>query len=162
MATIPQDPWCLEEHEVRTTSLVEALAHDAYWAKVHARENYFRAELGYEDYAPAYCVGYIGHAQYGGDFTEAEKSLLANWMRIKGDSRLELDEARMAIRAAWERCAALRAQPQQQAPAWAETLRRLLKGANIWLDRLEHLGGAPRHATRPYARRAQQGGLARH
>lgn len=164
MTAIPKDPWSLDDDcEVATASLEEALAHDAYWARAHARENYFRAGLDYEDYAPAYCVGYIGHAQYGGDFAEAEKSLLANWLRIKGDSRLELDEARVAIRAAWERCAALRAQPQLQARPWAEAAGRLLERANAWLDRAEQwLGGAPRPAAKPYTRRTQQGGLARH
>jgi hypothetical protein len=50
-------------------------------------------------------VGYIGYAQYGGSFEDAETWLCANWMRIKGDSRLELDEARLAMRSAWERLA---------------------------------------------------------
>lgn len=162
MTASPQDPWRLDSDEVATVALDEALAHDTYWARAHARENYFRAGLDYEDYAPAYCVGYIGHVQYGGEFEEAEKSLLANWLRIKGGSRLELDEARMAMRAAWERCAALKAQPQQSRP-WAETLGRLLADANAWLDRVEQvLGGTPRHPPRPYARRPQPGSLARH
>jgi hypothetical protein len=46
-------------------------------------------------------VGYIGFAQYGGTFEDAEKSLIANWVRIKGDSCLTVDEAIQAIRAAW-------------------------------------------------------------
>ena len=36
---------------------------------------------------------------------EPEKSLCANWLRIKGDSKLSIDEALRAIRAAWERAA---------------------------------------------------------
>ena len=64
-----------------------------------------RAELDYEDYAPAYCVGYCGFAQYGGAFEDADKSLCANWVRIKGDSRLSIDEAMQAIRAAWDHAA---------------------------------------------------------
>ena len=133
MATTEQDRWDLDEDGVPTVSLKDTLAHDTYWAWAHAYENYYRAGLDYEDYAPAYCVGYVGHAQYGGDFAEAEKALLANWLRIRGDSRLELDEARMAMRAAWDRCAALQAEPD----AWARWLRRLLDGANGWLDRAE-------------------------
>ena len=62
-------------------------------------------DLHYEDYAPAYCVGYIGYAQYGGHYDEAEKSLCANWLRIKGDSRLGMEEAMLAVRAAWEHAA---------------------------------------------------------
>jgi hypothetical protein len=50
-------------------------------------------------------VGYAGFAQYGGSFEEAEKSLVANWVRIKGDSRLPYEQACQAIRAAWDRAA---------------------------------------------------------
>jgi hypothetical protein len=50
-------------------------------------------------------VGYVGYAQYGGSFDEAEKSLCANWLRIKGDSRLALGDAMQAIRAAWDHAA---------------------------------------------------------
>lgn len=78
---------------------------DAHWERAHCHERYYKAELDYEDYAPAYCVGYIGHAQYGGRFEDAERSLCANWERIKGDSRLTLDEALLAMRAAWDRMA---------------------------------------------------------
>lgn len=143
MSASPQDRWSFDEDDpVPTISLDEALAHDAYWAKVHARESHDRAGLDYEDYAPAYCVGYIGHSQYGGAFEDAEKSLLANWLRIKGDSRLELDEARTVMRAAWERCAALQAESRQL--RWAGALRRLLENASLWLDSLDHRAAALR------------------
>jgi hypothetical protein len=111
MSAQSQDTWTLEEDETVTASLDDARAHDQYWARAHAQEAYFRSGLDYEDYAPAYCVGYIGRVQYGDDFEHAEKSMLANWLRIKGDSRLGLDEARAAIRAAWDRAA----QPVAQA-----------------------------------------------
>ena len=163
------DTWSLEEDDAATVSLAEAQAQDAYWQQAHRRENYYRAGLDYEDYAPAYCVGYAGHAQYGGDFEEAEKSLLSNWVRIKGDSRLSLDEARMAMRAAWDRAAACAAQ-QSEAVIHADShagdlLRRFLQGANALLDRVEERLFAPEPAPRPahrVARRVQQGGFARH
>ena len=81
-------------------------AEDAYWQRCHAREQGHGAGLDYEDYAPAYCVGYVGCAQYGGDFADALPSLCANWARIKGGSRLSHDQALVAIRAAWDRVAA--------------------------------------------------------
>lgn len=80
-----------------------ALVDDLYWARNYWKEPYFRADYDYEDYAPAYCVGYSGCAQYGGCFEEAEKSLCANFIRIKGDSRLTWEEAREPIRRAWAR-----------------------------------------------------------
>jgi hypothetical protein len=83
----------------------EARQEDAYWQRAFWQERYYRWECDYEDYAPAYCVGYAGCAQYGGEFVQAERSLCANWERIKGDSRLSLDEAMLAMRAAWDHMA---------------------------------------------------------
>lgn len=91
---------------------LDAGQEDAYWQRSYRRERYFRPGLDYEDYAPAYCVGYIGYAQYGGAFEDAEPWLRANWERIKGDSRLGLDDARLAMRSAWERLAGV----EQAAP----------------------------------------------
>jgi len=84
---------------------IDAHQEDWYWEHTFRREGYYSPQLDYEDYAPAYCVGYIGYAQYGGSFEDAEKSLWANWLRIKGDSRLPLEHARLAMRAAWDRLA---------------------------------------------------------
>ena len=87
------------------TCEIDAAGEDAYWQRAHRSEGYYSPQLDYEDYAPAYCVGYIGYAQYGGSFDDAEKSLVANWVRITGDSRLPYEQAREAIRAAWDRAA---------------------------------------------------------
>jgi hypothetical protein len=104
-----------------------ALAEDAYWARSYWKERYYCTDLEYEDYAPAYCVGYIGCAQYGGEFADAERSLCANWERIKSDSRLSLEQAMPAIKAAWDRAARLRqrraAEPANE-PVYDEALQR--------------------------------------
>jgi len=89
---------------------------DAHWERAHCHERYYKAGLDYEDYAPAYCVGYIGHAQYGGRFEDSERSLCANWERIKGHSRLPLEEALLAMRAAWDRMAQ-QSQPHTRRPS---------------------------------------------
>jgi hypothetical protein len=73
------------------------------WRRHFWQERYYRSGLDFEDYAPAYCVGYIGFAQYGGEFSDAQRSLCANWERIKCGSRLSLEEALTAIKAAWDR-----------------------------------------------------------
>ena len=165
MAATAHDTWSLEEDEVVTVSLEDAQAHDAYWQQAHAHENYYRRGLDYEDYAPAYCVGYIGQVQYGGEFDDAEKSLLANWLRIKGDSRLSIDEARMAIRAAWDR-AAFATQPAMDIDAQPQPvagfLRGVLESANEWLDSLDERLFGDRPQARPLPRRTQQSGFARH
>jgi hypothetical protein len=80
-----------------------AQVEDLYWAHNYWKQPYFRADYDYEDYAPAYCVGYSGCAQYGGRFEDSEKSLCANFVRIKGDSRLTWEEAIEPIRSAWAR-----------------------------------------------------------
>ena len=85
---------------------VDARQQDDYWSRIYSDQRYFRPGCDYEDYAPAYCVGYVGHAQYGGSWDEAEVSLRANWERIKGGSRLTREEAMAAIRAAWDKAAA--------------------------------------------------------
>ena len=101
------DIWAEQQDEptIRIDGRVDPQVHDAYWQTVYWGEAYYRRECEYEDYAPAYCVGYIGYAQYGGCFEDAEKSLCANWFRIKGDSCLTVDEALQAIRAAWDHAA---------------------------------------------------------
>lgn len=102
-AIAAQDFWQeqADEPAVRVDAIIDPATQDAYWQSVYWSQSYFRPEYEYEDFAPAYCVGYIGFAQYGGCFEDAKPSLSANWVRIKGDSRLSLDEAMQAIRAAW-------------------------------------------------------------
>ena len=113
-----------------------ALAEDNYWAGTFWKEPYFRADYDYEDYAPAYCVGYSGFSQYGGRFEEAEKSLCANFVRIKGDSRLTWEEAIEPIRCAWARREAADARSVQ-----AELdglLQRVTKSCAMEPDREQH------------------------
>ena len=107
MTVIERNNWeeLEDEPQVRIDGRIDPAVEDAYWQTVFWGEPYYRADLHYEDYAPAYCVGYIGYAQYGGHYDEAEKSLCANWLRIKGDSRLGMEEAMLAVRAAWEHAA---------------------------------------------------------
>lgn len=89
-------------------SWAQVQAEDAYWQRNFWQQRFYRLEYDYEDYAPAFCVGYVGCVQYGGSFADAERSLCANWERIRSDSRLGLEQAMPAIRAAWERMACLR------------------------------------------------------
>jgi hypothetical protein len=111
---------------------IDARREDAFWERWYRRERYFRPELDYEDYAPAYCVGYIGYAQYGGSYADAEPWLCSNWVRIKGDSRLSLDEARLAMRSAWERVARQAARRRSRLPD-VRLLRRRLRMASFQL-----------------------------
>jgi len=109
----------------------DALDEDAHWERAHSSERYYKPGLDYEDYAPAYCVGYIGYAQYGGQFEDAERSLCANWERIKGDSRLSLDDALLAIRAAWNRMAGEAERRAAPLPLVVGFFRRYLKAPSF-------------------------------
>ncbi|MDB5750363.1 MAG: hypothetical protein JWP65_784 [Ramlibacter sp.] len=127
MTGIAHDFWQeqADEPPVHLAASIDPQVEDAHWQRAYWAQPYYRAELGYDDYAPAYCVGYIGQAQYGGRFEEAEKCLCANWVRIKGDSRLTLDEAMQAIRAAWDRAAQAREMTDEED---AELLRNAMTG----------------------------------
>jgi hypothetical protein len=105
-----------DDAQTNTAGTVDARNEDAHWSRFFHLEHYCCPGLDYEDYAAAYCVGYVGYAQYGGAFEDAEKSLCANWLRLKGDSRLSLLEALPAIRAAWDRMHHV----QAQTPEWDE------------------------------------------
>jgi hypothetical protein len=110
-----------DEPEIRIEDRLDPDAHEAYWRNVYWSESEIRHDREFEDYAPAYCVGYVGFAQYGDSFTDAEKSLIANWLRIKSGSRLDLNEATLAIRAAWDHAACL---PSRQPPIAAPSFLR--------------------------------------
>lgn len=90
-----------DDPDIRIDGRVDPGQQDAYWSGAFRREPYYRHGLDYEDYAPAYCAGYVGYAQYGGRFADAQRCLCANWLRIRGDSRLGLAEALAAMEAAW-------------------------------------------------------------
>lgn len=77
---------------------------EAYWKENHAQASYIDPTLTYEDYAPAYRLGYeTAGAQRGNSYTTAEETLMRSWENIKGESRLSWEKAKHATRAAWER-----------------------------------------------------------
>ena len=93
-------------------SLVEApppvinpTAEDAYWRAAFKDEPYYQAHMSYDDYSPAYRVGYTGPLRREGSFEQLEEALHEDWERVKGRSRLCWEDARVATRAAWERVA---------------------------------------------------------
>ena len=78
-------------------------AEAEYWRGAHLRDPYFDAERNFEDYHPAYELGWTGYSNYGGEFDTADRVLANDWAVHKGVSRLSWDEARPACRAAWQR-----------------------------------------------------------
>lgn len=79
-------------------------AEHAHWQEHHAREPYYRNGYSYDDYAPAYELGWRDAHKHGDKpFEEVEDSLAHEWDIYRGKSRLDWPEASPAARAAWER-----------------------------------------------------------
>lgn len=83
--------------------VINPSAEEAYWRDAYRREPYFRNEYSYEDYDPAYRVGYTGPMRRRGEFEALECELKNDFDRVRGRSRLRWEEARDAARAAWRR-----------------------------------------------------------
>lgn len=86
-----------------TQPFINPTAEEAYWREAFRREPYYRQEFSYEDYGPAYRVGYTGPVRRHGEFEELEPHLKDDFDRVRGKSRLRWEEAREATRAAWRR-----------------------------------------------------------
>ena len=86
---------------------------DAAWNAYHeyrkaphtrkAGQGYADPDYDYEDYRPAYQLGYEGPSRYRRSWDESEESVKSEWDQVRGKSRLTWDKARDATRAAWHR-----------------------------------------------------------
>ena len=85
------------------------LSEAEYWREAYAREPYHDAARGAVDYSAAYELGWVSYQLYGGSFDVAERVLANEWLVRKGVSKLSWDEARPAVRAAWQRAENARA-----------------------------------------------------
>lgn len=83
---------------------VNPTAEETYWRDSYTKESYYNPTYKYEDYAPAYRMGYENRSRYAGKtFDQAHDSLRSDWDRTKGTSRLAWDDAKHATKAAWHR-----------------------------------------------------------
>lgn len=77
---------------------------DSYWREQHVNEPYFDPQRNYDDYAPAYRLGWEHRARTGAAaFDEHEAALREQWEHFRAQSRLSWAEAQHAARASWER-----------------------------------------------------------
>ena len=74
-----------------------------YWRRSYTDEPYFDGARSFDDYGPAYELGWTGYNIYGGEFDTADRVLANDWAIQKGISTLSWNEARPACRAAWQR-----------------------------------------------------------
>lgn len=83
---------------------VNPTVEDGYWRDQYVREPYYQSNYTYDDYAPAYRLGYDARGRYTGkDYDSVESELEREYARTRGNSRLEWNDARSATRAAWHR-----------------------------------------------------------
>jgi hypothetical protein len=84
---------------------IDPTAEEAYWRDEHRNRPYYRSDYTYDDdYLPAYRYGYTTRAS-GTTWNEGDDdtTIREGWERTKAKSRLKWDEAKLAMRDAWNR-----------------------------------------------------------
>src|SRR5688572_27904890 len=77
-------------------------AEDAYWRDNFERESYYQKGMTYDDYAPAYRLGWESRNRYAGaSFDDIDSDLMRSFEISRGKSRLSWDHAKHATSAAW-------------------------------------------------------------
>lgn len=85
---------------------VNPTEEDAYWRGQYEHEAYYQGGRPYDDYAPAYRVGYESRHDYAEhSFEQAEDDLKRRYETTRGTSPLAWGDARAATHAAWDRAA---------------------------------------------------------
>ncbi len=75
---------------------------DDYWRANYKSASYYNSDREWDDYAPAYGLGYYARDTYRGRrFDDLDDELEAKWNEIKGKSRLAWNDAREAVRDGW-------------------------------------------------------------
>jgi len=83
--------------------MVNPQEEDAHWRNQYQTQPYYTPGYTYDDYAPAYALGYNSAGRYPGGYDMHENELSTEWERTKGNSRLSWDQAKHASRAAWHK-----------------------------------------------------------
>ncbi|MET3376466.1 uncharacterized protein (TIGR02284 family) [Variovorax boronicumulans] len=82
---------------------VNPTAERAYWEGAYEREPYYESGRTYDDYGPAYDLGWSSRGATVDEFAAVEPSLAREWEARRGVSSLNWERARPASHAAWER-----------------------------------------------------------
>ncbi len=82
---------------------VDPTQEEQYWRANYMNAAFYSSDYTYDDYAPAYALGYRGRGRFAGRFAAFEQTLADEWDKVKGKSRLSWQQAKQAARAAWER-----------------------------------------------------------
>ena len=77
---------------------------DVYWRENFERQPYYQKGMTYDDYAPAYRLGWESRGRYtGAKFDDIDADLARDYDNSRGKSRLSWDHAKHATRDAWHR-----------------------------------------------------------
>lgn len=83
---------------------IDPTVEDAYWRENYRDRPYVEGDSRYDDYAPAFGMGWTAYERYPDrEFDAVESDLAREWPERRADSRLEWDDARHAARDAWQR-----------------------------------------------------------
>ena len=83
---------------------IDTAAEEAYWRENYSSQPNVNREVSFNEYRPAYSYGVDAHRRYQGQsFEQAEPELMRDWDRVKGMSSLTWEDAKDAVRAAWQR-----------------------------------------------------------
>lgn len=88
--------------DVAAAVAVDPEAERLYWRDNFSHQDHYAPGYAFDDYAPAYALGYGSYGQYR-DWAEADAQLRGEWDNVKQRSRLSWAHAREATRAAWEK-----------------------------------------------------------
>jgi hypothetical protein len=89
-----------------TAESVNPTFEDNHWRENHSSRPYADPALTYEDYQPAYRMGYEGHdrlATSGRSYDDVEVELRSDYEKTHGETAIGWDKAKHAVRDAWDR-----------------------------------------------------------
>lgn len=101
---------------------VNPTLEEAYWRDNYHRETYYEAGRSYDDYGPAYRMGWAARNAYPGHFDGIENRLENDWGSQRDTSSLSWPQARDASRAAWDRAARQADADADGQAVWADTI----------------------------------------
>jgi len=89
---------------------IDPTSEMAYWRENYATRDYVHPGRAFDDYAPAYDYGVRTYRPESA-FADLEPDLAGEWDRVRGNSDLEWNDARPAVRDAWDRLGTLHSGP---------------------------------------------------
>ena len=89
-----------------TAQAVDPTQENIYWSKYYRNSPYIEDGETYDDYGPAYRYAVDTYDRHPGkSFDDVEASLSKGWDAVRGESKLDWERAKHAMRDAWNRLA---------------------------------------------------------